>query len=169
MAGEPLNKSKLAGLRKGTPMHKNVTLGSGEQSVDVVVVLLSSDDTLEIEQATEEYCKSIGDKNNRTVRNNYYNQLLCSMCMRDPSDPTYKTGMVDSVDEVGQFMDIEDIDRIVEAYKELLMNKAPKVELLTEEELEELKNYLGVTPLNDLSTVLQINLKSCHQIYLSEK
>lgn len=170
MAGDVLlKKSKLAALRRGVPLHKNVILGNGEQAVQVAVVLLSSDDMLDIESATEAYIKSLGDGANSVVRNNYYNKLLCSMCMRDPSDTSYQTMMVESADEVGTLMDIEDIERICSAYKELLINKAPRMEMITEEDFEELKNYLRVTPLNDLSTMLLVHLKSCHQTLVSEK
>lgn len=162
-------KSKLAALRKGVPMHKNITLGVGENTLDVVIVLLSSDDMLDIEQATEEYCRKIGEqKNNRIVRNNYYNRMLASIAMRDPSDPTLQTLMVEHPDEVGEWMDIEDIDRVCTAYKELLSNKVPKMELLTEEQLDEIKNFLRVTPWKDLSTTLRVHLKSCHQTIVSE-
>lgn len=175
VSSEPIDRaregrqSKLAILRRGVPMHKRVTLGSGDNAIDVVVVLLSSDDMLDIEGATEEYCKSIGDKNNRIVRNNYYNRLLCALAMRDPDDTTFNTLMVEDADEVGEFMDVEDIDRVCAAYKELLQNKAPKMELLNEEELEEIKNFLGVTPLKDLSTTLRVYLRYCHQTIVSEK
>lgn len=164
MAGD----SKLVQLRKGVPSHKTVTLGNGNDSFDVKVVLLSSDDMLDIEEQTEGYCKSIGDKANRVVRNNYYNKLLCAMCMRDPDDNTLETPFA-TVSEVGKYMDVEDISRVCDAYKELVINKAPKVELLTNKELEELKNYLEVTQLKDLSTVLLVHLKSCHQTLVSEK
>lgn len=171
MAGElkVTKQSKLSALRRGVPMHKNVTLGVGDNTVEVKVVLLSSDDMLDIEESTEEYCKSIGDRNNRVVRNNYYNKLLASMCMRDPSDSTLQTQIAESVDEVGEFLDIEDIDRVCNAYRELLTNKAPRMDIMTNDELEELKNYLRVTPLKDLSTVLLTHLKSCHQTLVSEK
>lgn len=162
-------QSKLAALRRGVPMHKNITLGMGENTVDVSIVLLSSDDMLDIEETTEEYCKKIGDRSNRVVRNNYYNKLLAAMCMRDPSDSTLHTFIANSADEVGEFLDIEDIDRVCNAYRELMTNKAPKLDILTNEELEELKNYLRVTPLKDLSTVLLVHLKSCHQTLVSER
>lgn len=162
------DRSKLANLRRGVPIHKNVTLGNGDNSVNVAVVLLNSDETLDIEETTEEYCRSIGDRANNIVRDHYYNKLLCAMCMRDPDDKTLSTNIA-SVSEVGEMLDTEDIDRVCTAYKELLINKAPKVELLTEEQLEELKNYLEVTPLKDLSTVLLVHLKSCHQTLVSEK
>lgn len=160
--------SILMKLRTGIPQHKNVTLGNGDNAVKVVVVLLTSDEILEIEEETEEYCHEIGDRANHVVRDHYYNRLLCAMCMRDPSDSTFKTNVA-TVEEVGQLLDTEDIDRVCDAYRELLINKAPKVELLTEDQLVELKNYLEVTPLKDLSTVLLVHLKSCHQTLVSEK
>lgn len=161
-------QTKLSRLRRGIPQHKNITLGNGDNSVDVAVVLLNSDEILEIEEETEEYCRKIGDRANNIVRDHYYNKLLCTMCMRDPDDKTL-TSNIATVEEVGSILDTEDIDRVCNAYKELLINKAPKVELLTEKELEELKNYLEVTPSKDLSTVLLVHLKSCHQTIVSEK
>lgn len=162
--------SKLAALRRGVPLHKRITLGVGSNTLDVVVVLLSSDDMLDIEQATEEYCRTIGEKkNNRIVRNNYYNRMLAAIAMRDPSDPTFQTLMVSDPDEVGEYLDIEDIDRITTAYKELLSDKVPKMDLLSEDQLEEIKNFLRVTPWKDLSTTLRLHLKSCHQTIVSRQ
>lgn len=164
MAGE----SKLRLLRKGKQPSKIITLGNGDDAFDVRIVLLSSDDMLDIEEQTEGYCSEIGNKANRVVRNNYYNKLLCAMCMRDPDDDTHEEPFA-TVDEIGKYLDVEDISRVCDAYKELMMNKAPKVELLTEDELTELKNYLEVTHLKDISTVLLVHLKSCHQTLVSEK
>lgn len=162
--------SKLAALRKGVPLHKRITLGVEPYILDVVVVLLSSDDMLDIEQETEEYCRSIGEKRvNKIVRNNYYNRMIAACAMRDPSDPSLQTLMVDDPDEVGEYLDIEDIDRVVAAYKELLSDKVPKMELLTDDQLEEIKNYLRVTPSKDLSTTLRLHLKSCHQTIVSRR
>ena len=66
-------------------------------------------------------------------------------------------------------MDLEDINRVVNAYGELMMNKAPKLELLTQAQLETVKKHLEVTPLSDLSTVLLVHLANCHQTIVSEK
>lgn len=165
MAGDV---SKLQKLRNGVKPSKTVTLGNGNDAFDVKVVLLSSDDMLDIEEQTEEYCNSIGDRANRVVRGNYYNKLLCAMCMRDPDDKTLETPF-GTVDDVGKYLDVEDISRVCDAYKDLIVNKSPKIEMITEGELDELKNYLEVTPLKDLSTVLLVHLKSCHQTLVSEK
>ena len=88
--------------------------------------------------------------------------------MRDPSDPTLSTKIASSPAEVGECLDNEDISRICGAYGELIINKAPKLETLTQEELDIIKKHLEVTPLSDLSTVLLVHLKNCHQTIVSE-
>lgn len=98
-----------------------------------------------------------------------YNKLLAYYCMRDPDDPTMNTKLADSVEEVGEFLDLEDISRVVNAYSELIMNKAPKIELMSQEEFDELKKYLDVTPLSDLSTVSLVHLGNFRRSVVSEK
>lgn len=161
--------SKLANLRRGIPPHKKVTLGYGENTVDVMVVLLSSDISQEIDELTEEYCKANESKASVKVRNQYYNRLLCLHCMRDPEDPHFDTPMAQTVEEVGEMLDLEDIKIVCQAYQELIVNRAPKLEVLKEDELEEIKNFLEVTPLKDLSTVSLVHLKYFHQTIVSEK
>lgn len=56
-------------------------------------------------------------------------------------------------------LDDEDIQRVCEKYNELIVNKAPKLEVITEEELDEIKKYLEVTPLSDINTVSLVHLK----------
>jgi hypothetical protein len=77
--------------------------------------------------------------------------------------------MTDSPEEVAAMMDLEDISRVVNAYQELILNKAPKLEMITQNQLDEIKNYLEVTPLSDLSTVLLVHLANCHRTIVSEK
>ena len=69
--------------------------------------------------------------------------------------------------EYGQIYKI--VLQLFEKYNELLVNKAPKLEVLTEEELDSLKKYLEVTPLKDISTVSLVHLKYCHQTLVSEQ
>ena len=104
---------------------------------------------------------------NQKTRAMYYNRLLCFECMRVPGN--LLTKVASSADEVGELLDDEDIKRICEKYNELLVNKAPKLEVLTEEELDSLKKYLEVTPLKDISTVSLVHLKYCHQTLVSEQ
>ena len=163
MIGE---KKSLKDLRRGIPPHKRVHIG-GVDGYDVMVVVLSADKCLEIEEQTQDYCSSRGSKANENVKNQFYNALLVANCMRDPDDLTVP--IASSLNEVMECMDLEDINRVVNAYGELMMNKAPKLELLTQEQLETVKKHLEVTPLSDLSTVLLVHLANCHQTIVSEK
>lgn len=163
MIGE---KKSLKDLRRGIPPHKRVHIG-GADGYDVMVVVLSADKCLEIEEQTQDYCSSRGSKANENVKNQFYNALLVANCMRDPDDLTVP--IASSLNEVMECMDLEDINRVVNAYGELMMNKAPKLELLTQEQLDTVKKHLEVTPLSDLSTVLLVHLANCHQTIVSEK
>lgn len=160
--------NKLRKLRLGIPEHQNVTLGNGDNAVTVAVVALSADIMQQLDEQVEGYCQKNADKVNDDVRTQYYNRLLTYYCMRDPEDPTLQTMMAESADEVAEIMDIEDISRICNAYGDLMMNKAPKIEIISEEQLELIKKHLEVTPLSDLSTVLLVHLGSCHQAIISE-
>lgn len=163
------NKSKLWKLRAGIPVHKNVTLGNGDSTVDVAVVSLSADTMKMIDETVELYCKKNKDKINDTVRTQYYNINLVYHCMRDPNSDRLSVKMTDSPEEVAEMMDLEDISRIINAYQELILNKAPRLEMITQEQLDEIKNFLEVTPLSDLSTVLLVHLANCHRTIVSEK
>ena len=163
MIGE---KKSLKDLRRGIPPHKRVHIG-GADGYDVMVVVLSADKCLEIEEQTQDYCSSRGSQANENVKNQFYNALLVANCMRDPDDLTVP--IASSLNEVMECMDLEDINRVVNAYGELMMNKAPKLELLTQAQLDTVKKHLEVTPLSDLSTVLLVHLANCHQTIVSEK
>lgn len=156
----------LRDLRRGIPPHKRVHIG-GTEGYDVTVVILSADKCLELEELTNEYCNTREKRVNDTVRNQFYNALLVNECMRDPDDISERISS--SVQEVMECMDLEDINRIVKAYGELMMNKAPKLELLTQDQLEVVKKHLEVTPLSDLSTVSLVHLANFHQTIVSEK
>ncbi len=119
------NKSKLWKLRYGVPEHKNVTLGNGDNTVDVTVVSLSADVMQMIDEVVEEYCNKNKERVNDVVRSQFYNINLVHHCMRDPNSDRFSEKMTDSPEEVAQIMDLEDISRIVNAYQELIMNKAP--------------------------------------------
>lgn len=163
------DKSKLWKLRSGIPEHKNITLGNGDSTVDVTVVSLSADIMQMIDEKVEEYCKKNKDKVNESVRTQYYNINLVHHCMRDPNSDRFSDKMTDSPEEVAMMMDLEDISRVVNAYHEIILNKAPKLEFITQEQLDEIKKHLEVTPLSDLSTVLLVHLANCHQTIVSEK
>lgn len=163
MSGE--NKS-LRDLRKGTPPHKRVHIGDND-GFDVMVVIISADKCLEIEEDVQEYCSSKSSKSNDNTKNQFYNAMLAYNCMRDVDDLTQH--IAGDVNEVLQTMDLEDINRVVNAYGELMMNKAPKLELITDAQLDVIKKHLEVTPLSDLSTVLLVHLANCHQTIVSEK
>ena len=155
--------SKLSQLRLGTPPYKIVDI----RGLKVAVVILSSDITIQIDQEVQRYESENPDSVNDNIKDRIFDIKLCYHCMRDPDNINVK--IADSEEEVGQTLDVEDISRITGAYSELMINKAPKIELLTEEELDELKKYLEVTPLKDLSTVSLVHLTNFHQTILSEK
>lgn len=172
MAGD---LSYLKRMRTGQPPHAIVTLGNGSDSFDVAVVLLSNDVMLNINEAVEiryhevldgdKYVKSTTDT--QKTRAMFYNRLLCYHALREPDNLDNK--IANNPDEIGQYLDDEDIKRVCEKYNELIVNKAPKLEVLTEEELDSLKKYLEVTPLKDISTVSLVHLKYCHQTLVSER
>ena len=162
-------KSKLWKLRSGIPVHKNVTLGNGETAVEVAVVSLSADTMKAIDETVELYCRQNKDRVNDVVRSQVYNIHLVHHCMRDPNSDRFSQKMTDSPEEVADMMDLEDISRIVNAYQELILNKAPRIDMLTQEQLDTIKNFLEVTPLSDLSTVLLVHLTNCHRTTVSEK
>jgi metal-responsive CopG/Arc/MetJ family transcriptional regulator len=162
-------RSKLWQLRAGIPIHKNVTLGNGDSTVEVTVVSLPADTMQTIDETVEEYCKKNREKVNDTVRTQLYNIHLVHHCMRDPNSDRFSVKMTDSPEEVSSIMDLEDISRIINAYQELILNKAPKLEFITQEQLDEIKKHLEVTPLSDLSTVLLVHLANCHRTIVSEK
>lgn len=162
-------KSKLWQLRAGIPVHKNVTLGNGDSTVQVTVVSLPADTMKMIDETVESYCKRNQDKINDSVRAQVYNINLVHHCMRDPNSDRFSDKMTDSPEEVAEMMDLEDISRIVNAYQELILNKAPRLEMITQAQLDEIKNFLEVTPLSDLSTVLLVHLANCHRTMVSEK
>lgn len=158
--------SKLRELRRGIPPHKRVHIG-GEDGFDAMVVILSADKCLEIEEQTQSYCKSKESSSNENVKTQFYNALLVASCLRDVND--LNSYLASDVADVLANMDLEDINRVVNTYGELMMNKAPKLELLDEDQFEELKKVLETTPLSDLSTVSLVHLANFHRTVVSEK
>lgn len=175
MAGDV---SYLRKMRTGQPPHKIVTLGNGGDSFKVAVVLLSSDTMLKINEVVQkryavvtrivngEVVEERDPRDTEDNRARYYNMVLCYEAMRLPDD--LNTKVAENPEEVGELLDDEDLQRICEIYNELIVNKAPKLEVITEEDLEDLKKYLEVTPLSDISTVSLVHLKYCHQTLVSE-
>jgi len=154
--------SKLSNLRQGIPPHKSVTI----RGMDIEIVVVSADTTKKCEELAEEYANANKDKVNDRVRAQYFDTLLSYHCMRDPDDPTFQTKIAESVVEVGELLDVDDINKVMSTYGELLMNKS-KIELMTEEDYSELKKFLEVTPLKDLSTVSLVHLTNFHRSIVS--
>lgn len=161
--------SKLWKLRAGIPVHKNVVLGNGDSTVEITVVALPAETMQMIDETVEAYCKQNRDKVNDAVRSQFYNINLAYHCMRDPNSERYTEKIAESPEEVARAMDLEDISRVINAYQELILNKAPRLEFITQEQLDEIKKHLEVTPLSDLSTVLLVHLANCHRTIASEK
>lgn len=163
------NNFSIRNLRTGTPVHKNVVLQHGDVTVTVAVIALTADEMQQIDEMVQDYATTNQSKVNDSVRSQYYNKLLAYYCMRDPQDRTLRTMMASSVDEVGEILDLEDISRVVNAYGELMINKAPKLEALTQEQYDTIKKHLEETPLSGLSTVSCVHLKNCLLTIQSEK
>ena len=172
MAGD--TSSRIRNLRMGKRSHGTVKLGMGDDSVKVAVVLLPSDIMLDINEEVEErYSDIVQDgvvvknpKQNDITRNQYYNRLLCFHCMREVDDLDQR--IFEDPDEVGEVLTLEDIKRVCEKYNELIVNNSDKLETLKQEDYDELKKFLEVTPLKDLSIVSQVHLMYFLQTILSE-
>ena len=172
-------KQKLINLRTGNPSRRTVILGNGDDSVTICAVLLSSDTMLDInEKVDQRYGHNVevddDDVNvdtsimsaSKVTRMQYYNILLCYYSMRNPDN--IDEYIFDSYEQTASVLNLEDIKRVCEAYNEIIINSAPKMELLTQEDYDELKKFLEVTPLRDLDTVSLIHLKYFHQTIHSE-
>ena len=159
MAGD-----KLSRMRQGLPVHSKVTL---RDDIILEVVVLPSDIMRQIDEQTEEYMNDNKNRVNATVRNRYFENLLVYHCLRDPDDPSLQTKVASSPQEIEKTLDDEDVSRVVNKYGELILNKSPKLEMLKQEDLDEIKKHLEVTPLNDLSTVLCVHLVNCHRTIAS--
>ena len=172
MAGDTLNKIRK--MRTGKRSCSMVRLGIGDDIVQVAVVLLPSDTMLEMnELVAERYAPQVVDgvsvdntKDNEITRSQYYNQLLCMYCMREPDNLDER--IFTKIDEVGSILTLEDIKRVCEAYNALIVNNSDKLETLKQEDYDELKKYLEVTPLKDLSIVSQVHLRYFLLTILSE-
>ena len=172
MAGDTFNK--IRSLRSGKRTRGFVKLGMGEDSVTVAVVLLPSDIMLDINETVEErYAPEIKDgvavknsKQSDVTRAQYYNQLLCYHCMCEPEDLDVK--IFEKFEDVGHNLTLEDIKRVCETYNNIIVNNSDKLETMKPEDYDELKKFLEVTPLKDLSIVSQVHLMYFLQTVLSE-
>ena len=159
MAGDV---KRLRDLRRGLP-RKTISLGNGKDSFEICVVMLSADTMLDINSKVDE---KYGTDSKSIAKSQYYNILLCTQCMRSVDD--IEEHLVYDPDELASLLDLEDIRRVCEAYNELIINKAPKLETLKEEDYDALKKYFEVTPLKDLSTVSLVHLMYFLQTVRSE-
>lgn len=152
--------SKLSLLRSGTPTHTLVTL-NGDLSVAVVAVPI--DEIVQCEISTDAYIKALGEvaKDNAYIKEHAYNCQLIYRILRDPQNLSMK--MADSAEEIMKNLDAEDITRILDTYTKMMINKAPKLEFINEEQLDEIKKHLEVTPLSDLNSVSLVHLMNFHQ------
>lgn len=158
--------SFISNLRRGKTPFKVIGLQNGEDVFDVAIVLLSSDLMCDInDKVYDKYGESEEENEQLTkAKNIYYNTLLAYHCTRVPEEP-YQEYVAGSYKEFCQYMDLEDIDRIVKAYNELLINKCDKIELLTDDRLEELVNFLERQrggDWKDLDTIAYIHLTNLY-------
>lgn len=156
---ETKQPSKLSQMRMGVPIHDEVMI----RDVKFAVVILPSDTVRQIEEDVERYMESNKGKVNERVHNLMFDSELVYYSLRDIDDSTLKTKVADSAEEVRNTFDEEDISRVTEVYGTLMMNKSKKLELLNEEQFDEIKKVLEVTPLSELSTVSQVHLANFHQ------
>lgn len=146
--------SKLAELRRGVTK-RIVTLSD---KVEIAVLIVPTGTLRRIESDIEEWCQSHQSSANDQVRRQLYDIMLCHECMRDKDDINVK--VTSNWEEAEELLDAEDVSRVLGAYKELMVNKAPKIELLTDEEFNNLKKSLEKIELTDLSTVSALHLKN---------
>ena len=71
----------LRRLRNGAPQHKKIVLGNGEDSITVVVVMLSIDEMQMINEKVEEYAHINPTKMSDSVKQQMYNKLLAYNCV----------------------------------------------------------------------------------------
>lgn len=147
--------SKLADLRRGVT--KGTVTLSG--NIEVAVVIVPTSTLRQIECDIEEWCQGHPKQASQQVRKQMYDIMLIHECTRDKDNIDVK--ITDSWQEAETLLDNEDVSRILSRYQELMVNKAPKIELLTDEEFEKLKKLLEGTKLTDLSTVSALHLKNC--------
>lgn len=158
--------SFISNIRRGRTPFKVIGLNNGDETFDVAIVLLSSDLMCDInDRVCEKYGESEEESEQLTKSKNiYYNTLLAYYCTRVPKVP-YTEYVADSYKEFCSYMDLEDIDRIVKAYNELLISKCDKIELLTDDRLEELVNFLEKQrggDWKDLDTIAYIHLTNLY-------
>lgn len=160
---------KISALRSNKPISQMTEIND----VRVAVVILPSEKMVEIEILTEQYAQDMKTNKNITVtqalRGMYFDQLLAYHCLRDPDDPTLSKYAADSVDEIRQTLDVEDINKVTRVYGELMLSKYSGIDIMTEEKLEEVKKHLSQTELKDLSTVSLVHLANFHRVIVSNQ
>lgn len=164
--------SFISNLRRGITPFKIISLSNGnDETFNVAVVLLSSDLMCDInDKVCEKYGEptEVEDKQREKAKNIYYNTLLAYHCTRVPEEP-YAEYIASCYEEFTRYMDLEDIQRITNAYNELLIDKCDKIELLTDERLEELVNFLdrqAEEGWKGLSTTVFIHLTNLYNTLL---
>jgi len=151
---------KLAKLRLGTPPHKIISV----KGMDIAVVVVSSDVIRICEEAISSH-KYTKDGITDDLRNYIYDVNMCFHCMRDPEDLNIK--VADSIKETRESLDMNDVHLVTQAYQDLMLEGAPKLEMITEEEYTSIKKTLEQTKVNDLNIVSQLHLKSFHLTTIS--
>lgn len=157
---------KLHELRRGNPKFSRVYLGDENDGVEVAVVILTADDVLDIDEQVQVYCSSAPNKINDIVRSEIANAMICQRAIRNPDNLDEK--LLDSLKQTLEMLDLEDMGRIIKAYNELMINRAPKLETLSSEDLEEIKKKLKTAKLKDLNIVQRLHLTSFLQAMRSE-
>jgi len=152
--------SRLSNLRKGiaTP-HKIIEISG----MDIAVTVISSSDIRECEEAVIEAKKKHGiEYCNENFTNHVFDINLVAKCMKDKDDLSIP--LAESAKDVDDNLTIADINAITTAYSELMMNIGPRMEFISEEEYDSLKENLGQIPWKDLSTQQLLSLKNCQLI-----
>jgi hypothetical protein len=153
--------SKLSQLRMGKPASKIIDI----RGMRMAVVILPIDTMRDIEYKVEKYALDNDGAVSEIMKNQYFDTLLAFNCLRNPEN--LDEYMAETEIELGGILDSEDINKIATAYGEIMVTKAPKLELLSEDQFEDIKKFLEVTPLNDIGTVSLVHLTNFHQTIVS--
>lgn len=151
---------KLSSLRRDVPPHSMHEFkdGNGKPIFEFAIVLLNME---QIRRCGEQVV--LFNKNNEVDDPNYseviFNINLVYHCMRQPDN--LDMHIANGIDEIQEFLSEGRMNYIVEQYYLLEAVHSPKsLELLTNEEMEELKKLIGQIQLSNLSTISQAHLKS---------
>lgn len=158
-------KSYLSKLRRGIPSNKKIKLGHGDNEIEVLVALLSNDEMIEVEDMVIEKYGEKKQEGDTKARNLYYNSLLAYKCTRVP-DNVY-LNIADTYEEFSEAINFVETEKIIKTYNELLINETDKIEFLTEEQLDDLVDFFGITHLEKLYTLNTVSLIHLRNLYLS--